>query len=179
MGCPPEQQPAVSCGCLPQPSPPPHLLPAQLPAWGAAVRSQAHLCSGAQPAAGCPGTQSLWADKELKPAEFLPLGCVHLERIQFVAGQLCAPCLCDLCWKKAEALTSMALADLVWCVSVTTQGHRELWNGSLGTGRVWKSYLVLGKGISQADVCFVAAGYVSSQPRWSPTSGQMTSPSGR
>lgn len=121
-----------------------------------------------------PGTQSLWADTELKPAEFLPLGCVHLERTQFVAGQQCAPCLCDLCWKKAEALTSMALADLVWCVSVTTQGHRELWNG-----RVWKSYLVLGTGICQADVCFVAAGCVSSQPRWSPTSGQTTSPSGR
>lgn len=64
--------------------------------------------------------------------------------------------LCALCWKEAEALTSMALADLVWCVSVTTQGCRELWNGSLGTGRVWKSYLVLGKGISQADMCLCA-----------------------
>lgn len=50
----------------------------------------------------------------------------------------------------------MTLADLVWCVSVTTQGHRELWNGSLGTGRVWKSCLVLGKGISQADTFWCA-----------------------
>lgn len=77
----PEQQPVVSCGCLPQPSPSPHLLLAQLPAWGAAVTSLALLCPGAQPAAGCPGTQSLQADVELKPAEFLPLGCVHLEGI--------------------------------------------------------------------------------------------------
>lgn len=59
---------------------------------------------------------------------------MHLERIQFVA--VLSAFVISARWKEAEALTSMALADLVSSVSVTSQGHRELGNGSLGTGSV-------------------------------------------